>query len=228
MGVLTPTHGFWRSPRMRVHRNAKTTPRMRRLMIDRVWRLGWTQARTAEAAGVSVRTVAKGCARDRQGDVSLLDGASRPHRQPRRLAPAVTDQIVQLRHTRATAWQISTALRVPRSTVTRVLHRVGLGRLQAACSRTMAAPIARTSLLAPLACGACAIASPGPIGHRPTARPNASFRRSSGSGRIVGRTRAPPSAPRRWRASCGSTITSVPMRVSGVDRPGPASRLPPE
>jgi transposase InsO family protein len=36
---------------------------------------------------------------------------------------------VTLRRTRATAWQISTALRLPRSTVTRVLARAGLNRI---------------------------------------------------------------------------------------------------
>lgn len=116
---------------MRVHRNAKTTPRMRRVLIDRVTRLGWTQAQTAAAVGVSVRTVAKWCARARQGDATLEDRSSRPHRQPRRVPDAVAAQIVAGRHTRATAWQLSAALGVPRSTVTRVLARAGLGRLTA-------------------------------------------------------------------------------------------------
>ena len=98
---------------MRLHRNAKTTPLMRQLIVDRVMRQHWTQARAAEAAGVSVRTVTKWVARWRAGDLTCLDAASRPHRQPRRLAVATVSQIVQLRQTRATAWQISTALQVP-------------------------------------------------------------------------------------------------------------------
>ena len=112
---------------MRVHRNAKTTPHMRRLIHQRVTR-GWTQRAVAEALGISVRTVAKWVARAR-GTVPLTDGSSRPHRQPRRLAVTTTAAIVGLRHTRATAWQISAALGVPRSTVTRELHRVGLNRI---------------------------------------------------------------------------------------------------
>ena len=115
---------------MRLHRNAKTTPLMRQLIVDRVMRQHWTQARAAEAAGVSVRTVTKWVARWRAGDLACLDAASRPHRQPRRLAVATVSQIVQLRQTRATAWQISTALQVPRSTVTRVLPQAGLNRLR--------------------------------------------------------------------------------------------------
>ena len=79
-----------------------------------------------EAAGVSLRTVAKWLARER---TALADRSSRPHRQPRRDSPPVEAAIVALRRTRATASQISAALRVPRSTVTRVLARVGLNRV---------------------------------------------------------------------------------------------------
>lgn len=114
---------------MKTHPNAKTNVYQRRLLIRRVRQLGWTQRRAAEAAGVSVRTVAKWLARDRR---ALADRSSRPHRQPRRLAATTEAAIVALRRTRATAWQISAALRVPRSTVTRVLFRCGLNRV-AAC-----------------------------------------------------------------------------------------------
>ena len=112
---------------MRVHRNAKTTPKMRQLIVTRVHQ-GWTYARIAAALGISVRTVAKWRARARQAS-ELTDGSSCPHRQPRRLAAPLKAAILTLRRTRATAWQISTALRLPRSTVTRVLARAGLNRL---------------------------------------------------------------------------------------------------
>lgn len=112
---------------MRVHRNAKTTPKMRQLIVTRAQQ-GWTYARIAEALGISVRTVAKWRARARQVD-GLHDGSSRPHRQPRRLAAPIEAAILALRRTRATAWQISTALGLPRSTVTRVLARAGLNRV---------------------------------------------------------------------------------------------------
>ena len=48
---------------------------------------------------------------------------------PRRLAAPVEAAILALRRTRPTAWQIRTALRLPRSTVTRVLARAGLNRV---------------------------------------------------------------------------------------------------
>lgn len=111
---------------MKVHGNAKTTVYQRRLLIQRVRRRGWTQRRAAEAAGVSVRTVAKWLAR---GGRALADRSSRPHRQPRRLAAEKQAAVRALRQTRATAWQISAALRIPRSTVTRELARAGLNRV---------------------------------------------------------------------------------------------------
>jgi transposase InsO family protein len=112
---------------MRVHRNAKTTLKMRQLIVARVEH-GWTYARIAAALGISVRTVAKWMARARQTD-GLHDGSSRPHRQPRRIAASLEAAIIALRRRRLTAWQISAALQLPRSTVTRVLARVGLNRV---------------------------------------------------------------------------------------------------
>src|ERR1041385_5535720 len=126
MGVTKPTQCVWRTSRMNVHRNAKTTLTMRQLIATRACQ-GWTYARIAEALGVSVRTVAKWVARARQD--ALADGSSRPHRQPRRTSPRVEATIVALRRSRATAWQISATLRMPGSTVTRILARVGLNRV---------------------------------------------------------------------------------------------------
>ena len=113
---------------MRLHRNAKTTPKMRELMVRRVQQ-GWTQQQVATAAGVSVRTVAKWVARARQGVGALEDGSSRPRRQPRRLDVTRTTAILAWRQTRATAWEISHRTGVPRSTVTKVLQRAGLQRV---------------------------------------------------------------------------------------------------
>lgn len=112
---------------MRVHRNAKTTPKMRQLIVTRAQQ-GWTYRRIAEALGISLRTVAKWVARSRQAG-ELTDGSSRPHRQPQRLDAGREGAVLALRRTRATAWQISVALRMPRSTVTRVLARAGLNRI---------------------------------------------------------------------------------------------------
>jgi transposase InsO family protein len=111
---------------MTSHGSAKTNVYQRRLLIHRVRRQGWTQRQAAEALGVSVRTVAKWLTRE---EAALADRSSRPRREPRRTSDAVEAAIVALRQTRATAWQISAALRMPRSTVTRVLARAGLNRI---------------------------------------------------------------------------------------------------
>ena len=129
MGAAKPTQRFLEGLRMRVHRNAKTTPKMRQLLIDRITRHGWTQATTAAAVGVSVRTVAKWLERARQGDTRFEDRSSRPHRQPQALDLARTTAILALRQQRATAWEISVRVGVPRSTVTLVLQRAGLNRV---------------------------------------------------------------------------------------------------
>lgn len=114
---------------MRLHRNAKTTPRMRQLIVTRV-QAGWTQRAIAAALGISVRTVAKWVGRARHA-APLTDGSSRPTHQPRR-TPVPTEAAIEvLRRRRATAWQISAALGMPRSTVARVLTRRGLNRLAA-------------------------------------------------------------------------------------------------
>jgi len=102
---------------------------MRQLLVRRVTHLAWSQAATAAAAGVSVRTVAKWVQRARTGEGALEDRSSRPHRQPRALPPAQVAAIVACRHTRATAWEISARVGVPRSTVTRVLQRAGLNQV---------------------------------------------------------------------------------------------------
>jgi transposase InsO family protein len=113
---------------MKLHRNAKTTPQMRRLIVTRVQQ-GWRQRDVATATGVSVRTVAKWVQRSRAGATALEDRSSRPHRQPRTLDTAARAAILVWRQTRATAWEISRHVGVPRSTVTRVLQQAGLNRV---------------------------------------------------------------------------------------------------
>jgi transposase InsO family protein len=115
---------------VKLHRNAKTTPAMRALIVQRIRRDHWPPAAAAAAAGISVRTTYKWLRRHRLGGrPALEDGSSRPHRQPRRTAPAVAARIVAVRHERHTAWAIAVQLQIPRSTVAAVLARAGLNRL---------------------------------------------------------------------------------------------------
>jgi transposase InsO family protein len=115
---------------MNVHRNAKTTPKARALIVQRVEKDGWSVEATAEAFGVSVRTVHKWRRRFRcEGDGGLQDRSAAPHRIPHRTSAAREAQILALRATRLAGWQIARRLRLPRATVGAVLRRCGVGRL---------------------------------------------------------------------------------------------------
>jgi transposase InsO family protein len=132
---------------VRLHRNAKTTPRMRALLVQRVREHQWRPAVAAYAAGVSARTAYKWLARYRQGGVAALqDAPSTPHHQPRRTDAAVVAHILAARYQRRTAWAIAVHLQVPRSTVAAILARAGLNRL---ARLTPPAPVRRYERAAP-------------------------------------------------------------------------------
>ena len=115
---------------MQLHRNAKTSPKGRALIVQRVAGDGWTVARTAAAFGVSVRTVHKWRARyAAEGAPGLLDRGSTPRHSPEQTAPARVAAITALRAQRLSGPRIAQRLGLPRSTVGAVLRRVGLGRL---------------------------------------------------------------------------------------------------
>lgn len=113
---------------MKLHGNARTCPRSRRLLVERV-ECGWTLRQAAVAAGVSERTAAKWRARWRaEGERGLLDRSSRPLRQPRRTPADRVEAVLRLRRLRMTAAEIAEVLRMALSTVSLILKRAGLGR----------------------------------------------------------------------------------------------------
>jgi transposase InsO family protein len=113
---------------MKLHANARTCPKSRRLLVDRL-EGGWSLRSAAEAAGVSERTAAKWVARWRtDGEAGLLDRSSAPRRVPSRLPADRIEAIEALRRLRMTAAEIAEVLGVALSTVSRWLRRIGLGR----------------------------------------------------------------------------------------------------
>lgn len=113
---------------MRLHGNARTCLHSRLLIVRRI-EAGWTVAAAAEAAGVSERTAAKWLARYRgEGRAGLVDRSSAPRRVPRRTAAERERAIESLRRLRMTAAEIAEILRMPLSTVSAVLQRIGLGK----------------------------------------------------------------------------------------------------
>jgi transposase InsO family protein len=115
---------------VQLHRNAKTTPKGRAVLVARVRTQHWTVRQAAAASGVSVRTAYKWLARFRDAGVSgLEDRGSQPRRCPHRTAPSRETQIVALRAARLSGPAIAWRMGVARATVGNVLRRHGLGRL---------------------------------------------------------------------------------------------------
>src|SRR5215207_1521285 len=117
---------------MKLHGNARTCLHSRRLIVRRLEEQSWPLAQAAEAAGVSVRTASKWRARYLQeGEQGLLDRGSAPGSIPHRTSEERTQAIAALRRLRLTGAQIAELLRMPLSTVSAILTRIGLGRLSA-------------------------------------------------------------------------------------------------
>jgi transposase InsO family protein len=113
---------------MKLHANARTCPKSRRLLVDRL-EGAWSLRSAAEAAGVSERTAAKWLRRWRaEGGAGLLDRSSAPRRRPTRLPVDRLEAIEALRRLRMTAAEIAEVLGMALSTVSRWLKRIGLGR----------------------------------------------------------------------------------------------------
>ena len=115
---------------MKLHANARTCPKSRRLIVKRVNEEGWSLAAAAQAAGVSERTAAKWLVRWRaEGEAGLLDRSSAPKRKPTQLPTDRVAVIEALRRLRMTAAEIAECLSIALSTVSRWLRRIGLGKL---------------------------------------------------------------------------------------------------
>ena len=96
---------------MKLHANARTCPKSRRLLVRRIEDEGWSLAAAAEAAGVSERTTAKWLARWRaEGDAGLLDRSSAPKLRPTQLPADRLAVIEALRRLRMTAAEIAECL----------------------------------------------------------------------------------------------------------------------
>jgi len=115
---------------MNIHKNARSCPASRALLVRRVQKEGWTVKQAAEALGLSERSAYRWLARSRaEGPSDLMDRSSRPRRMPSKTPEEKISQIMALRHQRLTGSEIAARLCLPRSTVARILQRAGLGRL---------------------------------------------------------------------------------------------------
>jgi transposase-like protein len=103
---------------MNIHKNVRTTPHSRLLMVRRVLDEQQPARRVAAELGISERTVRKWLARWRAGgEPDLNDRSSAPARSPHRLPHAITAAIERLRRQRLSGPQIAHRLGLSRSTV---------------------------------------------------------------------------------------------------------------
>jgi transposase InsO family protein len=114
---------------MNVHQNARTTLWSRAEIVRRVTQLGQSFSRVAATFHVTAKTARRWVERARTG-ADLRDRSCRPHRSPGATPPALLAHIEQLRRQRWTSAEIAAALQLGRSTVARLVARLGLARLQ--------------------------------------------------------------------------------------------------
>jgi transposase len=114
---------------MKLHRNAALSWNGRQQLAVRVVEQGWTLQAASAAAGVSVRCAAKWSSRYRAaGEAGPLDRSSAPRRVANRTSPERVSVIARLRGLRMTAAEIAETLRIPLSTVSGILTRIGIGQ----------------------------------------------------------------------------------------------------
>ncbi len=115
---------------MDLHKNARSCPKSRALLVKRVLEEGWTVRKAAEAQGLSARSGYRWLRRYRsEGSQGLQDRSSCPHQSPRRLGKKDRERILSLRLERLSQAEIAWKTGIPRSTVSRWLRRWDLGRL---------------------------------------------------------------------------------------------------
>ena len=113
---------------MNAHKNARSCPLSRALLIKRVCEQGWSVRAASEAVGISDRRGREWIARGERGE-PLTDRSSRPL-SARGTGPQTRAHILEMRRQRCTMRQIAGAASVSLSTVARICRSAGISRLQ--------------------------------------------------------------------------------------------------
>jgi transposase InsO family protein len=117
---------------MDIHKNARLTPKGREQMVHVVLEGGLNKAAAARKFNTSPKTVAKWVERFRkEGIDGLRDRSSRPHSSPDQTPQATCEAVEALRRQRYIGTQIAAQLGISPATVSRILKRRGLNRLDA-------------------------------------------------------------------------------------------------
>lgn len=113
---------------MNAHKNARSCPASRALLVKRVSEQGWSVRAASAAVGMSDRRGREWIRRASEKE-PLTDRSSRPHSDSS-TAPAVRQRIIALRKERRTIRQIAQMAEVSPSTVARICRSEGLSRLR--------------------------------------------------------------------------------------------------
>ena len=113
---------------MNVHKNARSCPLSRELLVKRVCEQGWSVRAASEAGGMSDRRGREWVRRAERGE-PFTDRSSRPC-SGRATSAATRVRIVHLRRQWFTIRQIASAVGVGTSTAARVCRAAGLSRLK--------------------------------------------------------------------------------------------------
>ena len=115
---------------MKLHGNAALSLKKRELLVTRVVEEGWSLTEAAAAAEVSERRAGEWVRRFRaEGEAGLLDRSSAPRRVHNRTPEDRIEAIAALRRLRFTGAQIAELFRMPETTVSGILTRIGMGKL---------------------------------------------------------------------------------------------------
>jgi hypothetical protein len=113
---------------MNLHKNARSCPLSRALLIKRVFEQGWSVCGASAAVGMTDRRGREWIKRAERGE-ALTDRSSRPH-STRSTAPAVRRRVLRLRRQWITVRQIAQAVGVSASTAARICRPAGMARLR--------------------------------------------------------------------------------------------------
>src|SRR5437879_8231403 len=113
---------------MNVHKNARSCPLSRELLVKRVCEQGWSVRAASEAVGMTDRRAREWLRRAERGE-PLTDRSSRPY-SSRSTTAAKRKRIVALRRQSLTVRQIARLVGVGVSTASRICRAAGLGRLK--------------------------------------------------------------------------------------------------
>jgi transposase len=118
------TNRLRRKARMNIHKNARSCPASRALLIERIEKQGWSLAEAAAAIGLSPRRAGEYRRRSRNGE-PLTDRSSRP-RRIQRLAEETREQVMALRRERHSLVAIAARVGISLSSVARICREHGL------------------------------------------------------------------------------------------------------